>query len=155
MAAGVAHDFNNMLGVIVGRAELLLGRPTTPTVVRGLQEIHRAATNGASTVRRIQNFTGTVARPAGRVSLGEIVRRSCSSRVSLEGRGAAPRRPVRGDGGRRRAGDRRKRRRSARGLHQPPNNALDAMPDGGRCTFRLSEDARSAVVEVEKTPDAA
>jgi CheY-like chemotaxis protein len=31
------------------------------------------------------------------------------------------------------------------------NNALDAMPEGGRCTFRLASDAGSATVEVEDT----
>ncbi len=153
MAAGVAHDFNNMLAVIVARAELLLGKAHDAYVVRGLQEIHRAATNGASTVRRIQNFTGTRrARPAGRVALGEIVRevvqltrvrwkdeaqrRGVPYEVTVDG--TAPAIAGHGD-------DLREV------FTNLLNNALDAMPDGGRCTFRLSEDARSAVVEVEDT----
>jgi GAF domain-containing protein len=153
MAAGVAHDFNNMLAVIVGRAELLLGKAHDAYVVRGLQEIHRAATNGASTVRRIQNFTGTRrARPAGRVALGEIVRevvqltrvrwkdeaqrRGVAYEVTVDGNTPAI------------AGHSDDLREVFTNLL---NNALDAMPDGGRCTFRLSEAARSAVVEVEDT----
>ena len=57
MAAGVAHDFNNILAIILGRAELL--RKTTPLaeVQRPLDVIVKAAQDGARTVRRIKEFT--------------------------------------------------------------------------------------------------
>lgn len=57
MASGVAHDFNNVLGAILGRAQLMLMRAEDETVVNGLRVIEQAARDGASTVKRIQDFT--------------------------------------------------------------------------------------------------
>jgi PAS domain S-box-containing protein len=56
MAGGVAHDFNNVLGVILARAQMLQ-RSADATTLRGLQIIEKAARDGAETVKRIQNFT--------------------------------------------------------------------------------------------------
>jgi GAF domain-containing protein/CheY-like chemotaxis protein len=151
MAAGVAHDFNNMLAVIVGRAELLLGKTDNAYVLRGLKEIHRAATSGASTVRRIQNFTGTRrARPVGRVVLGQVVREVVQlTRVrwkdDAQRRGVPYDVTVEGDAPAI-AGQSDDLREVFTNLL---NNALDAMPDGGRCTFRISATDRFAMVEVE------
>ncbi len=56
LASGVAHDFNNTLAGILGRAQLLL-RTNDPVKLRsGLEIIARAAEDGAHTVRRIQDF---------------------------------------------------------------------------------------------------
>ncbi len=56
MAGGVAHDFNNILAIILARAELLrIGRAD---LQQGLQIIERAALDGAETVRRILGFAG-------------------------------------------------------------------------------------------------
>jgi signal transduction histidine kinase/CheY-like chemotaxis protein len=57
MAAGVAHDFNNVLAVILGRAELLLPAVSDESVRRQLRVIVGAARDAAQTVRRIQAFT--------------------------------------------------------------------------------------------------
>lgn len=57
MSGGVAHDFNNILGAILGRAQLLLEKVDDPHVARGIQVIEKAAMDGAETVRRIQEFT--------------------------------------------------------------------------------------------------
>ncbi|HET9233486.1 MAG TPA: PAS domain S-box protein, partial [Candidatus Eisenbacteria bacterium] len=56
MASGVAHDFNNVLGVILARAQMLQ-RNADQNTMRGLQIIEKAARDGAETVKRIQNFT--------------------------------------------------------------------------------------------------
>lgn len=67
LAGGVAHDFNNVLAAILGRAELLrmyLGAPegnrerrkAPGEIKKGLEVIERAALDGAETVRRIQEF---------------------------------------------------------------------------------------------------
>jgi signal transduction histidine kinase/CheY-like chemotaxis protein len=57
MSAGVAHDFNNILGAILGRAQLMKTRVDDPAIIRGLDIIEKAAIDGASTVRRLQDFT--------------------------------------------------------------------------------------------------
>ena len=49
MASGVAHDFNNVLAAIVGRAQLLLDEVRDPQA-RALDRGHRAL--GAWTARR-------------------------------------------------------------------------------------------------------
>jgi signal transduction histidine kinase/CheY-like chemotaxis protein len=56
LSSGVAHDFNNTLAGILGRAQLTLMCTQEPEVVRGLQIIAKAAEDGAQTVKRIQNF---------------------------------------------------------------------------------------------------
>jgi PAS domain S-box-containing protein len=56
LASGVAHDFNNILGIILGRAQLLQRYVKDPDVLLGLRTIERAAEDGGETVRRIQDF---------------------------------------------------------------------------------------------------
>jgi signal transduction histidine kinase/ActR/RegA family two-component response regulator len=57
MSSGVAHDFNNILGAILGRAQLLLERVKNHDMRSGIEIIEKAALDGAETVRRIQEFT--------------------------------------------------------------------------------------------------
>lgn len=57
MAAGVAHDFNNILAAILGRTQLLIRDARDPAVLRQLQVIEQAARDGAQAVRRVQEFT--------------------------------------------------------------------------------------------------
>jgi signal transduction histidine kinase/ActR/RegA family two-component response regulator len=68
LAGGVAHNFNNMLAAILGRAQLLLMHVQTPPGIterrkgvldlrKSLEVIEEAALEGAHTVRRIQNFS--------------------------------------------------------------------------------------------------
>jgi len=56
LASGVAHDFNNCLAVIRGRAELMLKCTADPKMRRGLELIVQSAHDGAKTVKRIQDF---------------------------------------------------------------------------------------------------
>jgi len=57
MAGGVAHDFNNILGAILGRAQYLQKMVKADKVREGLAIIEKAAQDGAETVKRIQDFT--------------------------------------------------------------------------------------------------
>ncbi len=57
MAGGVAHDFNNILAAILGRAQLLLQGVSDEGQRRQLEIIERAALDGAQAVRRVQEFT--------------------------------------------------------------------------------------------------
>jgi signal transduction histidine kinase/CheY-like chemotaxis protein len=68
MAAGVAHDFNNMLASIMVRAELLRQLLQDPKLIAHVEVIERTAHDGARTVRRLQEFT----RPANRQSFAPV-----------------------------------------------------------------------------------
>ncbi|MGH9944600.1 MAG: sensor histidine kinase, partial [Pyrinomonadaceae bacterium] len=56
LASGVAHDFNNTLAGILGRAQLLQGTNDTEKIQRGLEIIIKTARDGAKTIKRIQDF---------------------------------------------------------------------------------------------------
>jgi signal transduction histidine kinase len=154
MAAGVAHDFNNILAIILGRAELLLARTLPPEVRRPLQIIVNAAQDGGRTVRRIKEFTRR--GPGGRgepVDLGTLVRdvlemtrarwhdqaeaQGVRYAVTVEG-GAVP--LVLGN-----AADLRE------ALTNLVFNALDAMPQGGRLTLRTVVDGTRVRCDVADT----
>ena len=68
LAGGVAHDFNNVLAAILGRAQLLKKQFSPPPgkqeerksmidLIKSLEIIERASSDGAETVRRIQEFS--------------------------------------------------------------------------------------------------
>ncbi len=59
LASGVAHDFNNSLAAILGRAQLLRRQTRDEALVRNLDIIQTAAEDAAATVRRIQTFART------------------------------------------------------------------------------------------------
>jgi signal transduction histidine kinase/CheY-like chemotaxis protein len=56
LASGVAHDFNNTLSGILGRAQLLQRSGDAEKIKRGLDIIIKTAEDGAKTVKRIQDF---------------------------------------------------------------------------------------------------
>jgi len=67
MASGVAHDFNNILGVILGNIKLLQRNiDIREKVQKYLEIIEKAAMDGAETVKRIQDYSRV------RVSLEEF-----------------------------------------------------------------------------------
>ncbi|MDI6826913.1 MAG: response regulator, partial [Armatimonadota bacterium] len=57
IASGVAHDFNNILGIILGNVQLLTRITKDEVVLARLNSIERAALDAAETVRRIREFT--------------------------------------------------------------------------------------------------
>jgi len=143
MAGGIAHDFNNALAAILGRAQLLLTRAQDPDLRRQLQVIEKVAMEAAQTVRRIQEFTRTKRlRPFESVDLNRVVEEvveftrarwadeAQAAGVAYEvGVEASPVPPV--------AGDPSELREALTDLAL---NALDAMPRGGRLTFRTGVD---------------
>ncbi|MFQ6082195.1 MAG: GAF domain-containing protein [Candidatus Aminicenantia bacterium] len=77
ISGGVAHDFNNILGAILGRAQLLRQKLADPEMSKGLEIIEKAAVDGAEIVRRIQEFTRTRAEKfLGEVDLNQVVEES-------------------------------------------------------------------------------
>ncbi len=57
LAGGVAHDFNNMLGVIIGQADLAIHKtdPAHP-LFKSISEIHRAAQRATDLTRQLLAF---------------------------------------------------------------------------------------------------
>jgi len=74
LAGGVAHDFNNMLGVIIGQAELLLEQtdPTNP-IFPSLQGIRKAAENSANLTRQLLAFARKQAISPQVLDLNQVV----------------------------------------------------------------------------------
>lgn len=57
LAGGVAHDFNNMLGVIIGRTEICLARiDSSHPIYTDLNEIRKAAERSANLTRQLLAF---------------------------------------------------------------------------------------------------
>jgi PAS domain S-box-containing protein len=56
LASGVAHDFNNALTAILGRAQLMRRQVADDALIHNLDVIQTAAEDAAATVRRIQTF---------------------------------------------------------------------------------------------------
>jgi signal transduction histidine kinase/ActR/RegA family two-component response regulator len=56
LASGVAHNFNNTLAGILGRAQLLMRTDDQEKIRSGLQIIIKTAEDGAKIVKRIQDF---------------------------------------------------------------------------------------------------
>jgi PAS domain S-box-containing protein len=56
MAAGIAHELNNILARVLGQAEMLRLQAFQPEMTEGLETLQTAATDGAQVVRRLQDF---------------------------------------------------------------------------------------------------
>jgi GAF domain-containing protein len=154
MAAGVAHDFNNILAAIMGRAQLLLTQTEEPGHRRQLQIIERAAMDGARTVRRIQEFARKRRdRPFEPVDLNQIVEEvvevtrsrwdddAVAKGIDYEVRVDPTPLPWV-------AADPSELREVVTNLVL---NALDAMPDGGRVTLTTGVDGETVVCTVTDT----
>jgi signal transduction histidine kinase/BarA-like signal transduction histidine kinase len=152
MAAGVAHDFNNLLAVVMLRTELLLARKPAPDMAESLTMIRQAAHDGAQTVRRIQEFTRTrSSRPFTPVDVPRLLHevvdlarprwrdqaQSCGVTYDVRVEGG-PTVPV--------AGAAEELREALLNLL---NNALEAMPAGGRFTFRVGAGNGRVVIRAE------
>jgi len=74
LAAGVAHDFNNILTIIQGHAELLLAEATTsPHTLEGLKQISSAAGRAANLTRQLLTFSRRQVMQPKILDLNEVV----------------------------------------------------------------------------------
>ncbi len=156
MAAGVAHDFNNVLSVILGRAEFVHARLVEDPFDRvkalsDLETIIKSARQGGQAIKRIQDYTRTRKdEPRAALDLNAAVRDAIEITKP-----------------------RWKQEAEARGLGisvhldlaEVPRvtgnlleltqvvenlifNAVEAMPKGGRISFKTHEHEGSVVLEV-------
>jgi PAS domain S-box-containing protein len=141
MASGVAHDFNNMLGVILGRTEVMIGRTTVGVhaTAEDLNVIKQAALDGSETVKRLQAFSGIKRLPQNEVSDINQLLRDVVEFTRARWRDAAHQRGVTIDVVAE-PGDVPPVKGGAAELREVLVNlifnATDAMPEGGRITMR-------------------
>jgi signal transduction histidine kinase len=91
MAAGIAHDLNNVLAAILGQVELVKLGDVPLDLQENLRTLETAAADGAQVVRRLQDFARQRASsPLVALALPPWSRRPWTSRAPLEGRGPAP-----------------------------------------------------------------
>ncbi|MDT4969411.1 MAG: hypothetical protein QOJ64_4148 [Acidobacteriota bacterium] len=154
LASGVAHDFNNTLAGILGRAQLLLGTREPAKIENGLKIIIKTAKDGAKTIKRIQDFArqrrdhdfqpvdmsqllldvGEITRPrwkdraeASNVHISLDLQLRCNALI---------------------LGDESELREV---LVNMVFNAVDAMPDGGTLTLSAQEKDRYVEISVNDT----
>jgi len=166
LAGGVAHDFNNVLAAIFGRAQLLKLHIDTPRgtterrksvsdLKKSLEVIEKAALDGAETVRRIQDFARTRGNDdyLSLININEAIDYAIEFtkvrwKNEAEAKGVTyhikkelsslP--PLKG---------------SAAELREVVtnliNNALDAMPQGGQITIKTFKDNHHLSVKISDT----
>ncbi|MBV1916293.1 MAG: PAS domain S-box protein [Pseudomonadales bacterium] len=57
LTGGIAHDYNNMLGVILGYVDLLEGKLKQPDVIRYVKQIQKAGQRGANLTSKLLSFS--------------------------------------------------------------------------------------------------
>ena len=133
LAGGVAHDFNNMLTVINGRASLLLDYEANlpPSVIDGLKEIYVAGERAASLTRQLLMFSRQQAVDREPLDLNELIEevaqmlgRLIGEHLVLDLRLARPLPLIEADSG-----------MMEQILLNLAVNARDAMPGGGRLSI--------------------
>jgi PAS domain S-box-containing protein len=86
LAGGVAHDFNNMLSVILGYTELVSGRLAhTDPLMEPLQEIKRAATRSRDTTRQLLAFSRRQMIAPKPIALNDLVTNAKNTLLPLIG----------------------------------------------------------------------
>jgi signal transduction histidine kinase/ActR/RegA family two-component response regulator/HAMP domain-containing protein len=132
LAAGVAHDFNNMLTIIQGHSSSLLARPTLPPeVVDSVQAVYFAAERAAGLTRQLLMFSRKNVMQTELLDLQKVVgnmskmlERLLGETITLEFQPAVENSFVQGDCG-----------MIEQVVMNLSLNARDAMPRGGRLTI--------------------
>jgi hypothetical protein len=132
LAGGVAHDFNTLLGSIMGYSEMLLdGLAADHPLRRAAEQIHRGAGRGAALTRHLLAFSRHQVLQPRVLDLGALIadmddmlRRLIGADVELVHSGEAVLGPVRVDAA-----------QFEQAIMNLVVNARDAMPRGGRLTI--------------------
>jgi signal transduction histidine kinase len=142
LSAGAAHDFNNILSVILGLATSS-SRPSEVLLPR----IRQAALRGAVITRRLLSFGRTQTRQTSTFDLAEAVDEMRSLILPMFHREIRVRLdipdsdlPVEAD-----------REELELALLNIAGNACDAMPQGGRFTLSIESSGDDALIRIEDT----
>jgi len=135
LAGGIAHDFNNILQVISGHVRILLEKRAKddPDLKRIIQ-IQQAGERAAKLVRQLLTFSREIEGQFRPVDLNReaaetasLLKKSFPDQIALELKLDDDIQPVQGDPA-----------QLEQVLLNLCNNALDAMPEGGRLTIETS-----------------
>jgi signal transduction histidine kinase/CheY-like chemotaxis protein len=154
LASGVAHDFNNTLAGILGRAQLLTRTSDPEKIRKGLQIIIKSAEDGARTVKRIQDFARQRrSQDFAPVDAGQLVHEVVEMtrprwKDSAEAAGVRVRVELLTDARAFCLGDESELREV---LVNMIINAVDAMPRGGTLTLAAREEGAQTVISVSDT----
>lgn len=135
LAAGVAHDFNNILTIIQGHSGLLMSRPNlSPAMTTSIQAVSFAAERAASLTRQLLMFSRKQVMQPHPIDLKEIVnnmsnmlQRLIGETISLECHHPPQLPALKGDPG-----------MVEQVLMNLAVNARDAMPKGGQLAISTS-----------------
>jgi CheY-like chemotaxis protein len=154
MAGGVAHDFNNILSVVLGRAQLALADVKDEKARRSIEIIEQTALDAAAMVRRLRE----VAVVKGERSFDEIdlnklmedtIQMVESRRLELnETEGVTIEIHSEWNEVTPASGDAAELREAVVNLLF---NAMDAMPEGGSITMESSQEDSSVVLSISDT----
>jgi len=166
LAGGVAHDFNNVLAAILGRAQLLKmivdsppskkeRRKSVLVLKKGLEVIERASLDGAETVRRIQEFARRRDddKHFANVDITEIIEDSIEF-TKIRWKNEAESKGIKIDIQKEfstlptTTGSAAELREVVTNMI---NNAVDAMPQGGAVTIKTSMEDNHILIKVEDT----
>ncbi len=154
LAAGVAHDFNNMLTVIQGHAGILLKKTNrSDTSMDSAQSIYFAAERAAGLTKQLLMFSRKNVKQSARLDLTEVVngmsdmlKRLLGETIQLQFLPAAALPPFDGD-----------RNEIEQVIMNLVVNARDAMPMGGTVqviTEAVELNAEEAVLQPQSRPGA-
>ncbi len=131
LAGGVAHDFNNQLGGIMGYAEVIHGKVTDPRLRTFAQGIIESAERASALISQLLAFARKGQRRKARVDLHALIREvlemlkyTIDRRIRLTSRLDAPSGELEGDPA-----------QLQNALLNLALNARDAMPAGGELNF--------------------
>ncbi|MBC8871024.1 MAG: PAS domain S-box protein [Planctomycetes bacterium] len=137
LAAGVAHEFNNLLFGILGSAELILATQEGELpkhLDRPLRDIKKCGRRGAALTKQLLSFARKKAPEVSRFDISQVVsdldsvvQQVSGERIKLEIDLASDLPPVEADRG-----------EIEQALLNLARNARDAMPDGGTLTIRTA-----------------
>jgi len=153
LSFGVAHNVNNTLTGILGRAQLILRNSNDPAKIEaGLELIIKSAEDGAHIIRRIQDFARQrPSREFETISIAELVKDACEmTRPRWEARSefAPIRFALHADCKAHVKGDPVELREV---LVNMIYNAIDAMPSGGEVRVATQENRDRVVVSITDT----
>jgi signal transduction histidine kinase/ActR/RegA family two-component response regulator len=154
LASGVAHDFNNTLAGILGRAQLILRTNDPEKIRRGLDIIIKTAEDGAKTVKRIQDFARQrrdhdfepVSVNQILLDVSEVTRTRWKDRAEAANVQISLDLQIRSNS--KVMGDESELREV---LVNMVFNAVDAMPSGGTLTLRAEDAEESVIISVGDT----